>query len=132
MREQKVFRQCVCGVAVLLPLCVAPSLARASVFADLDVQASRDDNVGRAAKSGDVRNDASVQVAGRVGGAWRLRFLVVQPGRVVRRGSDYAVPSVLPAVLGARGAGLAAPLALGLGQSPPGPASDDARDAREP
>jgi hypothetical protein len=72
MREQKVFRQCVCGVAVLLPLYVAPSLARASVFADLDVQASRDDNVGRAAKSGDVRNDASVQVAGRVGGAVEL------------------------------------------------------------
>ena len=66
------FRQCVCRLAVVLPLCVGPSLASASVFADLEVQASRDDNVGRAGQSRDVRNDSSLQVAGRVGRAVEL------------------------------------------------------------
>lgn len=63
------FRQCICCLAVVLPLAVGPSVCSASVFADLEVQANRDDNVGRAGKSRDVRNDSSVQVAGRVGRA---------------------------------------------------------------
>ena len=41
--------------------------AHASVFADIDVQAAQDDNVGRSEKSADIERDRSVQLAARAG-----------------------------------------------------------------
>jgi hypothetical protein len=46
--------------------------AQASVFADIDLQATQDDNVGRSEKSADMEHDRSVQLAARAGQAVEL------------------------------------------------------------
>lgn len=111
------FRQCFFGLAVVLPLCAGAGLARANVFADLEVQASRDDNVGRAAKSRDVRDDSSVQVSGRVGRAVELGT-----------GTSLAVAALVRAVefqrladLSETAAGLSASLRHKFGLGPEAP-----------
>jgi len=52
--------------------CLVALPADASVFADVDVRATQDDNVGRSEKSADIEHDRSAQLAGRVGKAFEL------------------------------------------------------------
>jgi len=61
------------SIAAVLALAAFIALpARAAVFADVEVQATQDDNVGRSEKSTDIEHDRSAGLSGRVGQAIEL------------------------------------------------------------
>lgn len=108
-------RAAVCALSALACLVTFP--ADASVFADVDLRVTQDDNVGRSEKSADIERDRSAQLAGRVGKAFELgagtRFSLNGSLRAVefRRFRDLSEVSA--------GAGLSVRHKFGLGPDAP-------------